>query len=290
MQSAIRVFFIFWALVFGILGYAPAFAAPANEPSHVNFSQPEGEGAAALTARLERILNRLESRRGVREANASRLGFQLPSHSRPLPLVVIRPSALDPVEGTGVLAQDDLPVPVLDASQSDSAPAGRHSPDAHGNLPPAKAAPEPGRRPTPAVIPTPMEERGDQLAGRPATAPEPTAVPLPIPRIHDLAGKPDSLQPPVAAATPATGPDDRPWNLESAGVKAPPLFAEPLRRMMRTKERRIAEATRLGIILPSQGGSGAHASEPLQKICVALGGMIDRAPANSPINFGFYPG
>ncbi|NLI75532.1 MAG: hypothetical protein GX442_03710 [Candidatus Riflebacteria bacterium] len=60
--------------------------------------------------------------------------------------------------------------------------------------------------------------------------------------------------------------------------------------MMRTRERRLAEAVRLGVTLPSQSGTSAYASEPLKKIAVTLTGMIERAPADSPINFGVYPG
>lgn len=291
MQSAIRVFSVFWALFIGILGFAPACTAAAHEPSHVTPSQQEGEGAAVLEARLNRILNRLESRRGLRQADARRMGTRLPSHSRAIPLVAIPDSTLEPSSRSGLPAQEEPPIPVLDASQPTSYLAEPSSSDGSGQLRPTQNVPQRPTRKNPPSIHSLMGKQGRRSAGGPA----PDSATLdPAPSTSgpdDLAGKQAPLPPTLdkGAGTSSEGPGGHPLHLEGSAATSS-LFAEPLRRMMRTRERRLAEAVRLGVTLPSQSGTSAYASEPLKKIAVTLTGMIERAPADSPINFGVYPG
>ncbi len=292
MRSAIRVFSVFLPLLLGLLGRPAACAAAAHEPSHLAINRlAEGEGAAALKSRLDRILSRLESRRSVRQADARRLGIQLPSRGRPVPLAVKPEPPLEAPAASA--AEDDSTIPVLDASRLHQEPPEAPAAGPSSPTPPSVSSPSPRvpiEPPTPDPDSTPSKGRPPAAEpGESSTAAQVSASPG---SPGDQTRQPAPLPPASSASTEtlSASPGDHPLVLESASAKVPPPFTEALRRMMRTRERRMAEAARRGITLPSQGGRGPHTSEPLLKLCAALEGMIERAPANSPINFGVYPG
>lgn len=250
-RRAFQAFLVLWAVGCAL----SASGASLGEPSHL-YPKPY----LTIQDRLQGILGRLEARRTAREESAAKMGLSLPSKSRIFFQGGQGPSSDEPILDLPAKGREPPPEPRLTSPEAPSRPRATPQPPAFLGAPSKPATVAKG---TPAH---PMPSHPGSVIGR---ARQPTLQASPATRPLALTSGPNGI---------------------SSDLLQPPPFARTLQRMLMTREARIREAARLGIVLPSQGGEFPESGRTLSKIGNLLTELAQRAPDAAPVNFGFYPG